>query len=175
MIAITPMPPTISAIDEMTTSARNVARLTWSQTSQRRVLRDDVEVVRLVERQPVPDAHDLLDLRASACSRGASSRGHDGDHARSAACCRRQSRSRSRVKTTWCVRLRNDDEVVLRRVSKLPADGPLAEDADRPCTRRRRSRTFLPIGSMPLAAEERLVRRLAEHDHAAAALDLGSG
>ena len=27
MIAITPMPPTISAIDEMTISARNVARL----------------------------------------------------------------------------------------------------------------------------------------------------
>ena len=27
MIAITPMPPTISAIDEMTTSARNVAWL----------------------------------------------------------------------------------------------------------------------------------------------------
>ena len=27
MIAITPMPPTISAIDEITTSARNTARL----------------------------------------------------------------------------------------------------------------------------------------------------
>ena len=31
MMAITPMPPTISAIDEMTTSAKNVARLKFSQ------------------------------------------------------------------------------------------------------------------------------------------------
>jgi hypothetical protein len=32
MIAITPMPPTISAIDEMTTSARSTAWLICSQT-----------------------------------------------------------------------------------------------------------------------------------------------
>ena len=32
MIAMTPMPPTISAIELMTTSARNVAWLNWSHT-----------------------------------------------------------------------------------------------------------------------------------------------
>jgi hypothetical protein len=32
MMAITPMPPTISATEEITTSARNTARLIWSQS-----------------------------------------------------------------------------------------------------------------------------------------------
>ena len=32
MIAITPMPPTIRAIDEMTTSARKVALVIWSKS-----------------------------------------------------------------------------------------------------------------------------------------------
>ena len=62
MIAITPMPPTISAIDEMTTSARNVALADLVPQLQDRVLRGEVEVVRLVELQAVADAHDALDL-----------------------------------------------------------------------------------------------------------------
>ena len=49
MIAITPMPPTISAIDEMTISAKNVALADLIPQLQERLLRRDVEVVRLVE------------------------------------------------------------------------------------------------------------------------------
>ena len=80
MIAITPMPPTISAIDEMTTSARNIARLICSQIAQHRVLRDDVEVVRLVQLEPVADAHDLLDFGQRLTLRGVVAR-QDADDA----------------------------------------------------------------------------------------------
>ena len=70
MIAITPMPPTISAIDEITTSARNVAWQIWSHSWQHRVLGDEVEVVRLVEREAVADAHHRsTSAIASAASR----------------------------------------------------------------------------------------------------------
>ena len=62
MIAITPMPPTISAIDEMTTSAKNVALADLIPQLQERVLRQQVEVVRLVELQAVADAHHALDV-----------------------------------------------------------------------------------------------------------------
>ena len=67
--AITPMPPTISAIDEMTTSARNVALADLVPDCEDRVLGDQVEVVGLVELQAVADAHHLLRLRAVAGSR----------------------------------------------------------------------------------------------------------
>ena len=62
MMAITPMPPTISAIDEMTTSAKKDRLADPFPELQDRVLREEVEVVRLVELQAVAGAHDLLDL-----------------------------------------------------------------------------------------------------------------
>ena len=66
MIAITPMPPTISAIDEITTSARNVAWLIWSHSFRTASCVDEVEVVRLVEPQAVADAHDRARRRRIA-------------------------------------------------------------------------------------------------------------
>ena len=62
MIAITPMPPTISAIDEITTSAKNVPWLIWSHSLRNASCVTDVEVVRLVEPQAVADAHHALDV-----------------------------------------------------------------------------------------------------------------
>ena len=63
MIAITPIPPTISAIDEMTISVSSGGLTDLLPRRSSGVLRDQVEVVRLVERQPVADAHDLFDFR----------------------------------------------------------------------------------------------------------------
>ena len=62
MIAITPMPPTISAIDEMTISAKNVPWLIWSHSFRNASCVHEVEVVRLVELQAVADAHHALDV-----------------------------------------------------------------------------------------------------------------
>ena len=62
MIAITPMPPTISAIDEMTTRARNVALADLIPDLENRILREQVEVVRLVEPEAVADTHHPLDV-----------------------------------------------------------------------------------------------------------------
>ena len=81
MMAMTPMPPTIRAIDEITTSARNVGLADLIPHLQHRVLRDQVEVVRLVEREPVADAHDRLDFAHRGLARDAVAR-HDGDHHR---------------------------------------------------------------------------------------------
>jgi hypothetical protein len=62
MIAITPMPPTISAIerDHDQREERRLADLI--PHLQDRVLRRQVEVVRLVELQVVADAHHRFDL-----------------------------------------------------------------------------------------------------------------
>ena len=127
MIAITPMPPTISAIDEMTTSARNVALADLIPQPAAGVLRDEVEVVRLVELEAVADAHDLLDLAQRLLARAPSSR-HD---ARSCALWRRPSRRPRGVGAEHdLVRgLRDDDEVVLADVEAADRR-PLAEDAD---------------------------------------------
>ena len=75
MIAITPMPPTISAIEEITTSARKMPLLMPLPELEERVLRADVEVALLVEAQAVPGAHDLLDLAHGRVACGTSSRG----------------------------------------------------------------------------------------------------
>ena len=62
MIAMTPMPPTISAIDEITTSDEQDRRGDLIPDRDDRVPGDEIEIVRLVERQAVADAHDRLDL-----------------------------------------------------------------------------------------------------------------
>ena len=80
MIAMTPMPPTISAIDEMTTSARNVGLADLIPDLQHGVLRREIEVVRLIELEVVADAHDRLDLAHRRVARAVTR--HDGDHRR---------------------------------------------------------------------------------------------
>ena len=73
MIAITPMPPTISAIDEMTTSAEERGLADLVPDLEHGVLGREVEVVRRIELQVVADAQDRLDLlhrRSRIPSRG---------------------------------------------------------------------------------------------------------
>ena len=62
MIAITPMPPTINAIDEITTSARRHSLRELVEDPHQHVGGQHVEVVFLIDLQAVPAAHDLLDL-----------------------------------------------------------------------------------------------------------------
>ena len=59
MIAITPIPPTISAIDEITIEREERALAVLIPQLQERVLRDQIEVVRLIQLQAVAHARNL--------------------------------------------------------------------------------------------------------------------
>ena len=63
MMAITPMPPTISAIDEMTTSASMMARVKLFRMPMIESAVTMSKSFSWSRRQPVPAAHDLLDVR----------------------------------------------------------------------------------------------------------------
>jgi hypothetical protein len=62
MIAMTPIPPTISAIDEITMSARKRPAADLVPQFQHGILRQDVEIVRLIQLELVPDSHDPFDV-----------------------------------------------------------------------------------------------------------------
>ena len=100
MIAITPMPPTISAIDEITTSASSTARLICSHVRSR------ASCVMMSKSfgsssRPVPNAHDLLDFGQGLTRCGVIARQDSDDAAEGVAA--RSGRVTSMLNTTWCV------------------------------------------------------------------------
>ena len=170
MIAITPMPPTISAIDEITTNARKMAELTCPTHFERGILTHHVEVAWLVHAQPVPDAHDLLDLGDERLSRSALARRCSNQHAlmRLASAPEHLNPELPAIR-----RFGNDDEIVLSEVEPARG-GSLAEHADDGVLDRTDAH-LLANRVDPHPTEERLVRRLSENDDVAAAIDLGLG
>ena len=175
MIAITPMPPTISAIDEMTISARKVALADLIPQLQDRVLRERCRS-RSARRACRPWRMRITrstSAMASSCVDALAR--HHGDLNRQdrAAVAPRPTVTPRRPNMPLVGRVRNDDEVVLAEVEAADAR-PLVEDAD--------DREALGADAHRLAdrigagrREQRLIRRVAEHDDVLAVLHFGAG
>ena len=144
MIAMTPIPPTISAIDEIDHQRQECGLADLLPDVERGILSDHVEVVGLIQRQTVADAHDLFDLREQRRPGGATPRRHGDQHALVS---RVAAGRRPGCRIASVRRFRNDDEVVLPEVEaacrgRLPRT-PMTMYSTAP------TRTSLPIGSRP--------------------------
>ena len=175
MIAMTPMPPTISAIDEITISAKNVAWLIWSQSCRMASCVSDVEVVRLVEPQAVADAHHALDVgdRVLAARRPRAATAAIWMGTIVAASRPRPTLIAAQAELPLVGRVRDDHEVVLPGVE--PAGAGRLSNTPTTSNRSAPTRTTLPIGSVPLGSNSAWYGGLAEHDDVPAVLHFGAG
>ena len=168
------MPPTISAIDEMTISAKNVPWLIWSHSCRNASCVMMSKSFGSSSLQPVADAHDALDVgdRVRLARRRRAARTEIwtfDDGARGAA---DANVADAQAEDALVGRVRDDDEVVLAEV-EAAGGRPLVEHAD--------DLEALGADAHHLAdrvdagrREQQLVRRVAEDDDVPAVLHLGA-